>query len=737
MSGSVKKDNAKVPGNFKDRAKRKVKCWEVFQCNKKDCPAFKSRNLKCWLFAGTHCRDEIQGKFLDKMEMCLDCKVFKANKNIAAMRATLRLVNKQLKEFIKIIGDRDRQLEGMSMELAIGLSEVFEALKKISSGDPTVRIDEKSAVELISKLKHIVNLTAEEIGEIVDQSHEFAIGLAEHFDILQKVSKGDLNARVSGRSQIELLEALKKVTNKMIDSISREINDRKYAEEILQDRTHDLWERVKEINCLYSISELTEKRNVPLDYVLEETILRIPFGWRYPEITCARIILGGQEFRSKNFGETIWKHESSISVEGEKAGTVEVYYLEERPTVDEGPFIKEERDLLDAIAKHLGRFIERMKSRQALRESEEKYRTVFENTGNATIIVEEDTTISLVNTKFEVLSGYSKEEIEWKKSWIEFFDKDDSERMKEYHYIGRIDPKAAPLTYGARFIDRHGNIRNVLLSVSVIPGTKKTVESLLDITERKKLEEQMFHTEKLASIGTLAAGVAHEINNPLAIILGFTDLLLEKIPEDHEYHDLLLTIQKHGTNAKRIVENLLSFVRYKEQREEEELDVNRSIEESLAVKGKTISLNNITVIREMAESLPMMRGNPGELQQVFFNIINNAVSAMKEGGNLTIQTRTEDIDGRIYIKIQISDTGTGIEPRYRSRIFDPLFTTKGVGEGTGLGLTVAYAIIKKYAGGITFETITKDEAASSGTTFTITFPAAEQDTNRIEKAQGL
>jgi PAS domain S-box-containing protein len=702
----------------------KLKCWEVFQCEEKECPAYRSRNLRCWLFSGTHCRNEIQGKFLEKIEMCLGCRVFNANKDVATMRATLEVVDKQFKEYNKIINKRDSELRAMSMELAIGLSEVFEALKKIASGDPMVRVSEKSEIELISKLKHVVNLTAEEIGEIVNQSHEIAIELAEHFDVLHKVSKGELDVRISEGSKIELIEALKNVTNEMIDSISREIRERKHTEDVLKERTSDLWERVKEINCLYSISELTERRNVPIDEVLQEIIVRIPFGWRYSEITCARIILNDQEFITRNFIETPWKQESNVYVQGEKAGTVEVYYLEEKPQIDEGPFLNEERDLLDAIAKHIGRFVERMKSREALRESEEKYRTVFENTGNATIIVEEDTTIYLVNTKFEVLSGYSKAEIEGKKSWTEFFYKDDLEKMREYHRTTRINPNAVPINYEARFIDRQGNMKNILMSVSIIPGTKRTVESLIDITERKKLEEQMLHTEKLASIGTLAAGVAHEINNPLAIILGFTDLLLEKFSDDPASYNILNTIQKQGNNAKRIVENLLSFVRYKEHKEED-VDINKSIDEVLAIKGNTFSINNISVIRKMEESLPMARGYPNELQQVFFNIINNSIPAMEGGGTLTIETRSINTNTGENIVISISDTGVGIRPEHRSRIFDPLFTTKKVGEGTGLGLTVSYAIVKKYGGSITFETKIKEESPNSGTTFIITLPVTK------------
>lgn len=189
--------------------------------------------------------------------MCTQCKVFKTNIDLSAMKMTFATIDKQFREYKEKVLSRDKELEDMSMELALSLSEVFEALKKISSGDPTIRISEDSNIELISKLKHIVNETAKEIGEIVDQSHEFAIALAEHFDVLQKVSKGDLTVSVSGKSQVELLESLKKVTNEMILSISDEITKRKIAEADLLKAYDEMEQRVKIRTA--ELSEINEK----------------------------------------------------------------------------------------------------------------------------------------------------------------------------------------------------------------------------------------------------------------------------------------------------------------------------------------------------------------------------------------------------------------------------------------------------------------------------------------------
>jgi PAS domain S-box-containing protein len=250
----------------------------------------------------------------------------------------------------------------------------------------------------------------------------------------------------------------------------------------------------------------------------------------------------------------------------------------------------------------------------------------------------------------------------------------------------------------------------------------QVVEMARDITEWKKSGDQLYNVQKLVFLGKLAAGVAHELNNPVAVILGFADLLLEKIESNHPSYEILKTIERQGLNCKRIVENLLSYARYPETIEYS-TDVNASLERVVSVVENMVVTKKITLEKNFAEGLPKVRGGPGYLEQVFVNLITNAIAAMVGGGVLTISTRLNELDNRV--EILFKDTGHGIKREYRDKIFDPFFTTREVGEGTGLGLSACYGIVTNYGGNITFETVAEEEDGErKGTTFIVSLHVA-------------
>jgi two-component system NtrC family sensor kinase len=248
----------------------------------------------------------------------------------------------------------------------------------------------------------------------------------------------------------------------------------------------------------------------------------------------------------------------------------------------------------------------------------------------------------------------------------------------------------------------------------------QVIEMARNVTDWKKSGDQMYNIQKLMFLGKLAAGVAHELNNPVAVILGFADLLLDKIEPDNPSYNILKTIERQGLNCKRIVENLLSFARHQEVTEYS-TEVNVSLERVISVIENILITKKITLEKNLAEDLPKVRGDSGHLQQVFMNLITNAVAAMDGGGVLTVSTRLNDSGTKV--EILFKDTGHGIKREYRDKIFHPFFTTREVGEGTGLGLSACYGLVTKYGGSITFETVAEEEDRErKGTTFIVSLP---------------
>ncbi|MEN6487000.1 MAG: ATP-binding protein [Syntrophobacteraceae bacterium] len=243
-----------------------------------------------------------------------------------------------------------------------------------------------------------------------------------------------------------------------------------------------------------------------------------------------------------------------------------------------------------------------------------------------------------------------------------------------------------------------------------------------DITESKKLEKQLISSEKLASLGTLSAGVAHEINNPLGVILGFCDLLLRrKEPGSQEYEDLKI-IERQGLYCKEITESLLSFTRL-DHSHRGYVDLNECLRDAVRIAQHTLEMNDIHLVREFGADIPQIPGDCRLLQQVFLNLITNAVAAMRGGGQLVIRTRVEK-GGRNAI-VQVEDNGIGIPPENLEHIFEPFFTTKPEGEGTGLGLFVSYGIVSNTGGTIECHSQTAGAVGDkSGTVFTIMLPTA-------------
>jgi PAS domain S-box-containing protein len=251
-----------------------------------------------------------------------------------------------------------------------------------------------------------------------------------------------------------------------------------------------------------------------------------------------------------------------------------------------------------------------------------------------------------------------------------------------------------------------------------------SVAIIKDVTEEVEMEQRMYNTEKLASIGTLAAGVAHEINNPLAVILGFTDLLREKFRKGTPEWEDLGIIEENAENAKRTVEHLLGFARVQEG-QYGTVDVAENIRTVLNMVTTTVLSETTELVTDIPDNLPPIRGEAREFQQVLFNLINNAIAAVKDQERQVLGISAWVESRRVCVRV--TDNGPGIPDRIKGRIFDPFFTTKKVGEGTGLGLSLSYGIVKKYGGSIDFFSHSAEDNPDdpTGTAFTVAIPMAE------------
>ncbi len=355
-----------------------------------------------------------------------------------------------------------------------------------------------------------------------------------------------------------------------------------------------LRERVKELTCLYGIANVASRPGILLEDFLREIVVLLPPAWQYPEITQARISLDGRLFTTPYFQEGPNCQKEEIEINNLKRGSVEVTYLKKMPDFEEGPFLKEERNLINEISRQVGIIVEQWESEQ----------------------------------------------------------------------------------------------------------------------ERKKLQEQLRHADRLATVGQLSAGVAHELNEPLAAILGFAQLIKDSqgLPNQTDRDaDKIINAALH---AREVIQKLMIFTRQMPARKAL-LNLSQLVKESLYFLESRCEKEGIVMIRRLDDDLPQIFADPSQIYQVLVNLVVNAIQAMPNGGRLTIST-SKDAG---FVCLVVEDTGVGISPDVQKHLFVPFFTTKDVGQGTGLGLAVVHGIVMDHGG-----TVHVKSQLSQGSSFEVRLP---------------
>jgi signal transduction histidine kinase len=372
-------------------------------------------------------------------------------------------------------------------------------------------------------------------------------------------------------------------------------------EQLLQQKTYQLRERIKELNCLYGISRLVENCCGSREKILQGTVDLIPISWQYPESTCARIVIDGKAFGTDNFQETVWKQKANIKKYGEYIGSLEVYYLDEKPESDEGPFLQEERNLIDAIAERLGHILERIHAE----------------------------------------------------------------------------------------------------------------------TELRDYREKMFRAEQLASLGTIGSALEHQLNQPLSVIrmsIQKTLRNLHKTGCPEIVKEILDDSLNQLSQASSVVKGFLALGHTSSKERISNINIYKAVKKTTAIFNKMAKNIKIRlIIDDNLKKMPTIKGIAGEIEQMFFILVQNAVQAAKPNKKqwFTISGSAKEEQ----VELEFSDNCGGIEQGNLDEIFEPFFTTKPADQGTGLGLAILQQIVTNHNGSVRV-----DSEFGQGTTFYITLP---------------
>jgi len=373
----------------------------------------------------------------------------------------------------------------------------------------------------------------------------------------------------------------------------------------------------------------------------------------------------------------------------------------------------DEMEQLRAAFEHVALDLEQ--AHGELKTSESKYRLLFESSQDAILIFDKNSKIVYINEAGIHLFGFKNpaEAYSVETYYQLFWDTRDA---MEFHKV--IQEKGFVQGLEVPMVDRDGRKLIVMVSATEQADENRRFEGVegifRDVTEKRRVEQYLAQTEKLASIGELASGVAHEINNPLGVIKCYGNLIAKGQAADSQVYKDIQIIRKHTDQCKTVVESLLNFARVSEP-QKGTIDIHTCVEDILAVLEHQMQKGAITIAREYDVSLPQLTVDAQMMKQVFMNLLMNAIQAMPEGGRVSIRTNYKAETNQVVLTF--TDTGIGISAKDLGRVFDPFFTTKGAGRGTGLGLSVSYGIIIKHKGEIEV-----DGAPGKGTTFTIWLP---------------
>jgi signal transduction histidine kinase len=569
---------------------------------------------------------------------------------------------------------------------------------------------------------------------------------------------------------------------KHIQPKAEQIGARAKNPDHLKRQTRRLTEQIKKLRCLQEISTLREEKGLTgwRDYLRGITGL-LQTAMRFPESACARITVDGENFSTKHFAETAWRMESMVRVHNAQAGKVEMFYQEERPPADEGPFTTEERRLIDIVAERVGRIIEHAKAREALEAAradlefqvlertaqleaanEQLRREIFERTRAQKELEANRSTLQAVFDSITdplVLIGPDMDIRMLNRAAIAYYRLERPStpvgRLCHHAFKDLGSPcegcevpaalrRGVNITFERKgFMDPQCTEQVHIYSVKS-PGSQAqgVLLRISDVPEQKLLQQQIVQSEKMATLGVLATSIAHEITNPNAFISfnlpilreyleevlpildahaeTHPDLEIARMPYREFRRDVFNLLKNMGHGAERIrtfVAGLKDFALMKEPRPGEWVNVAEVVQRALSICRAQIKRTVKTFTVDIPPDLPPVWTDAHSLEQILINLLVNAAQAADKEDS-RVELRARVTDRWLErLVIEVSDNGRGMDEEIRQRIFDPFFTTKPRPEGTGLGLYVVHTLVGALQGRIEVES-----APGEGSTFRVSLP---------------
>jgi len=517
---------------------------------------------------------------------------------------------------------------------------------------------------------------------------------------------------------------------------------------------HELNERNKELRCLYAITSIADRLGITPDELFQEIANILPSAWQYPDITCAKIVVNNKEFKTGNYRKTKWKQSSDIEVAGKQLGLVEISYFEDKIEIDEGPFLKQERELINAVAKHLSRIIERLQIMELFRSSKECYQAIFNQTLESIALVDVETgRLKEFNTAAHKNLGYSRKE--FKRLKIPDFEATESTEEISKH-LKQVLKKGFDI-FTTKHRTKNGDIRDVHVNTKAIQiGGKECILTVWhDITKRKHEERELtkyrIHLEHLVNSRTMrlekanrmlerevvkrrqieentkllykseiklrkqleqeikrradfARGLIHELKTPLTPMLGASALLLDRV-KDESLKRIAKNINRGAQNLNKRVNDLMDLARGELGMLEFQyraVDVSSLLHELVDFLNPSAIIKKQSLNLELPNSPLIIQMDEDRIRQVILNLLNNAMKFTKIGGIINLRAHT--MDGNLMIEVE--DNGFGIAEKDKQRLFEPYFTLEKEGEhrdGLGLGLPLSKIIVDHHGGRIWVE----------------------------------